>query len=154
MNYFDSINVLNPLNKKNEDFLEEDAKSAIYYVENSIIEQNNKRKLLDLIKWIGNSIIYSYDAQIHIKNINLELNIYGLNEIPIQQFRCLKKIFIEIIPKIDPSYNINDTSLENCARYFGYDPEIIEFKDDPFDTTFIISKIILLLEKKINGDKN
>ena len=151
--FFASINVQNPLNKKNEDFKEEDAKSTIYYIENDQFEQSNKRKLLNLIKWIGNSIIYSYDAQNHINNINLELNIYGLNEIPFQQFRCLKKIFIEIIPKIDPSYNINNTSLEDYARYFGYEPNIIEFKDDPLDTTFIISNIILLLEKKIDGNK-
>ena len=89
---------------------------------------SEKENLEDTFKQFENSIIFAHNAIYHMNALNKELKFWGLNEIPIENFRCSMLIFLKIIGRIDSSFeNIDYISLDKCVEYFG--DEIIKDED-------------------------
>ena len=108
-------------------------------------------KIETILKWLENSIIFAYDATIHMNIINNELFSRGFQKIPKERFRCSKRIFREIITKIDPLYSPNNISLKNCCKYFKLIPDDYIFCKTSFNS-FLISAIVAKLYNLIEDN--
>ena len=108
-----------------------------------------KKQLLFFIKWLDDSIIFSHNAYFCYKFLNRELSHWGIEEIPLEKFRCTERIFREVIRVISPNYNRKETSLIKCCRYFNIDVNENKLHKVP-DGSMIIAKLVIALYNTID----
>ena len=119
----------------------------------SDVYESDKQNLINFSKFLGNSLIFAYNAPFDMGMINSELKFWNLNEIPIKRFRCSMRIFKDIIGKIDLRYSDTFTSLTNCCEYFKLKSNENNFHNalfDSFMTSRMICKIYETLDKNAN----
>ena len=83
------------------------------------IYKNEKQNLIHFLNWVGNSIIFSFNAPFDMEKINNELSLFGLKNIDTKNFRCLMRIFREIVGKIDSLKDEKFLTLNECCEFFG-----------------------------------
>ena len=118
-------------------------------------EKNNnksdKDKLMELLEFIGNCLIFAHNALFDFRFINKELLFWKLPIIPKKRFRCSMKIFKDIIGKENHSYN-KFCKLRDCCNYFNITSNKYEYHTASFDA-FMTSKYICKLYQKLENEK-
>ena len=127
------------------------------------IYQDDKQNLINFINWVGDSLIFAHNATFDLNAINLELKYWGLNEFPIEKFRCSMRIFKEIIGRIEPYFDDKFICLEKCCRFFELNSNEKCFHNALFDS-FMTGRVIcklyeildtnLELQKELNYNPN
>ena len=127
------------------------------------IYQDDKQNLINFINWVGDSIIFAHNATFDMSALNLELKFWGLNEFPLEKFRCSMRIFKEIIGKIEPYFDDKFICLEKCCRFFELNSNEKCFHNALFDS-FMTGRVIcklyeildtnLELQRELNYDPN
>ena len=116
------------------------------------IYQDDKQNLVNFINWVGDSLIFAHNATFDMNAINLELKYWGLNEFPIDKFRCSMRIFKEIIGRIEPYFDDKFICLEKCCRFFELNSNEKMFHNalfDSFMTGRVICKLYEVLETNL-----
>ena len=108
------------------------------------IYQDDKQNLINFINWVGDSIIFAHNATFDMSALNLELKFWGLNEFPLEKFRCSMRIFKEIIGKIEPYFDDKFICLEKCCRFFELNSNEKCFHNALFDS-FMTGRVICKL---------
>ena len=85
-------------------------------------EEDNKESYESFLKYITNNLIFVFDAPKFIEIINNELNFLKMDIIPKERFRCLMRIFHEVISKTDDCNNEKYDNIKHCLKYFGVNP--------------------------------
>ena len=127
------------------------------------IYQDDKQNLINFINWVGDSIIFAHNATFDMSALNLELKFWGLNEFPLEKFRCSMRIFKEIIGRIEPYFDDKFICLEKCCRFFELNSNEKCFHNALFDS-FMTGRVIcklyeildtnLELQRELNYDPN
>ena len=127
------------------------------------IYQDDKQNLINFINWVGDSIIFAHYATFDMSALNLELKFWGLNEFPLEKFRCSMRIFKEIIGKIEPYFDDKFICLEKCCKFFELNSNEKCFHNALFDS-FMTGRVIcklyeildtnLELQRELNYDPN
>ena len=127
------------------------------------IYQDDKQNLINFINWVGDSLIFAHNATFDLNAINLELKYWGLNEFPIEKFRCSMRIFKEIIGRIEPYFDDKFICLEKCCMFFELNSNEKCFHNALFDS-FMTGRVIcklyeildtnLELQKELNYNPN
>ena len=127
------------------------------------IYQDDKQNLVNFINWVGDSLIFAHNATFDLNALNLELKYWGLNEFPLDKFRCSMRIFKEIIGRIEPYFDDKFICLEKCCRFFELNSNEKCFHNALFDS-FMTGRVIcklyevldnnLELQKELNYDPN
>jgi DNA polymerase III epsilon subunit-like protein len=127
------------------------------------IYQDDKQNLINFINWVGDSLIFAHNATFDLNALNLELKYWGLNEFPIEKFRCSMRIFKEVIGRIEPYFDDKFICLEKCCRFFELNSNEKCFHNalfDSFMTGRVICKLFevldtnLELQKELNYNPN
>ena len=108
------------------------------------IYQDDKQNLINFINWVGDSIIFAHNATFDMSALNLELKFWGLNEFPLEKFRCSMRIFKEIIGRIEPYFDDKFICLEKCCRFFELNSNEKCFHNALFDS-FMTGRVICKL---------
>ena len=127
------------------------------------IYEDDKQNLVNFINWVGDSLIFAHNATFDLNALNLELKYWGLNEFPLDKFRCSMRIFKEIIGRIEPYFDDKFICLEKCCRFFELNSNEKCFHNALFDS-FMTGRVIcklyevldnnLELQKELNYDPN
>jgi DNA polymerase III epsilon subunit-like protein len=127
------------------------------------IYQDDRQNLINFINWVGDSLIFAHNATFDMSALNLELKYWGLNEFPINKFRCSMRIFKEIIGRIEPYFDDKFICLEKCCRFFELNSNEKCFHNALFDS-FMTGRVIcklyevldtnLELQKELKYDPN
>lgn len=127
------------------------------------IYQDDKQNLINFINWVGDSLIFAHNATFDLNALNLELKYWGLNEFPIEKFRCSMRIFKEVIGRIEPYFDDKFICLEKCCRFFELNSNEKCFHNALFDS-FMTGRVIcklyevldtnLELQKELNYNPN
>ena len=127
------------------------------------IYQDDKQNLINFINWVGDSIIFAHNATFDMSALNLELKFWGLNEFPLEKFRCSMRIFKEIIGRIEPYFDDKFICLEKCCKFFELNSNEKCFHNALFDS-FMTGRVIcklyeildtnLELQRELNYDPN
>ena len=120
------------------------------------IYQDDKQNLINFINWVGHSLIFAHNATFDLNAINLELKYWGLNEFPIEKFRCSMRIFKEIIGRIEPYFDDKFICLEKCCRFFELNSNEKCFHNalfDSFMTGRVICKLYEILDSNLELQK-
>ena len=115
------------------------------------IYENDKENMMNFKKFIGNSYIFAHNAPFDMNIINNELKYWGMDEIPIKNFRCTMRIFMAVIGKIDIRYNNVFTSLVNCCKYFNLKSPENNFHNGLFDS-FMTSRMICKIYETLDNN--
>ena len=115
------------------------------------IYQDDKQNLINFISWVGDSIIFAHNATFDLNAINLELKFWGLNEFPIEKFRCSMRIFKEIIGRIEPYFDDKFICLEKCCRFFELNSNEKCFHNALFDS-FMTGRVICKLYEVLDSN--
>ena len=110
---------------------------------------SDKRCLETFKNFIGNSIIFSHNANIDMQFINNELSYWNLQQIPKKRFMCTMKIFRTIFPNLSRNY----CSLSKCCEYFDFVSPNQNFHSaihDSFMTARIVCKFFEIFNNKEN----
>ena len=118
----------------------EDKFDTDYSSVQEFLPQGNKINLSQFLDFAKDSLIFSHNVLLDMNYINYELNLCHLKQIPIERFRCTQQIFKEIFNKIEPTFNLNCLSLEQCCQYCG-----LEWEVDPY---FYSKSDILALKRR------
>jgi DNA polymerase III epsilon subunit family exonuclease len=108
------------------------------------IYQDDRQNLINFINWVGDSLIFAHNATFDMSALNLELKYWGLNEFPINKFRCSMRIFKEIIGRIEPYFDDKFICLEKCCRFFELNSNEKCFHNALFDS-FMTGRVICKL---------
>ena len=108
------------------------------------IYQDDKQNLINFINWVGDSIIFAHNATFDMSALNLELKFWGLNEFPLEKFRCSMRIFKEIIGRIEPYFDDKFICLEKCCKFFELNSNEKCFHNALFDS-FMTGRVICKL---------
>ena len=119
-----------------------------YYKE---IYSNDKKNLLNFIKWLGNSLIFAHNASFDMNAINIELKNWGINEFPVKRFRCSMKMFKDVVGRIEPNYYDKYVCLEKCCEYFGLKSTSNCYHNALFDA-FMTARMVCKLYEIIDND--
>ena len=95
--------------------------NIFYYDYYKDIYKNDKQNLINFSQWVGNSIIFAYNAPFDMNGINRELYFCGLYEVSIIRNRCTMPIFLEILSTIAPLYDekyFNISDFKQKVKYF------------------------------------
>ena len=120
------------------------------------IYQDDRQNLINFINWVGDSIIFAHNATFDMSALNLELKFWGLNEFPINKFRCSMRIFKEIIGRIEPYFDDKFICLEKCCRFFELNSNEKCFHNalfDSFMTGRVICKLYEVLDTNLELQK-
>ncbi len=103
--------------------------------------KSDKENLLNLIKFIGNSLIFAHNSIFDMKFLNKELQYYNISPIPRRRFRCTMKIFKQIIK---PNSLKQNYSLYHCCKFFNLSAPIENFHSAIFDS-FMTARVLCCL---------
>ena len=120
------------------------------------IYQDDRQNLINFINWVGDSLIFAHNATFDMSALNLELKYWGLNEFPINKFRCSMRIFKEIIGRIEPYFDDKFICLEKCCRFFELNSNEKCFHNalfDSFMTGRVICKLYEVLDRNLELQK-
>ena len=120
------------------------------------IYQDDRQNLINFINWVGDSLIFAHNATFDMSALNLELKFWGLNEFPINKFRCSMRIFKEIIGRIEPYFDDKFICLEKCCRFFELNSNEKCFHNalfDSFMTGRVICKLYEVLDTNLELQK-
>lgn len=120
------------------------------------IYEDDKQNLTNFINWVGDSLIFAHNATFDLNALNLELKYWGLNEFPLEKFRCSMRIFKEIIGRIEPYFDDKFICLEKCCRFFELNSNEKCFHNalfDSFMTGRVICKLYEVLDNNIELQK-
>jgi len=115
------------------------------------IYQDDRQNLINFINWVGDSLIFAHNATFDMSALNLELKYWGLNEIPINKFRCSMRIFKEIIGRIEPYFDDKFICLEKCCRFFELNSNEKCFHNALFDS-FMTGRVICKLYEVLDSN--
>lgn len=116
------------------------------------IYQDDKQNLINFINWVGDSLIFAHNATFDLNALNLELKYWGLNEFPLEKFRCSMRIFKEIIGRIEPYFDDKFICLEKCCRFFELKSNEKSFHNALFDA-FMTGRVICKLYEVLDSDQ-
>ena len=138
---------LRPRSKIKNKYFKNSYNSKIKYIEKN--NESEKDKLISLLNFIGNSLIFAHNANFDMKFINKELIFNDLQIIPRERFRCSMMIFKKIINIANPLHNLQSLSLEYCSGYFGLGLDKKKFHDAKYDSTMtahVICKLYSIID--------
>ena len=115
------------------------------------IYPNDRNNLLLFCNWLQNSIIFTFNAIFDSEKLNKELIFHGLNVISIYNFRCIMRIFKEIVGIIDPLKTQKYLNLNDCCEYFGI--KIKRFNHNALEDSYMALKLLQNLYALIDKNK-
>ena len=123
--------------------------STKIYGGNKINYESERKKLLDFIKFIGNSIVFTHNALFDLRVINKELSYWNIPNLSINKFRCSMRIFKKIIGKENSLYSQRFCKLKECCDYLYIFAKVEKYHNVKFDTT-MTARLICKLYQKID----
>ena len=115
------------------------------------IYSNDKQNLINFVRWVGNSLIFAHNASFDMSAINVELQNWGINEMPERRFRCSMKMFKDVVGKIEHNFYDKYVCLEKCCEYFKLKANTNSYHNALFDA-FMTARMVCKLYEIIDND--
>mgnify|MGYP002626054982 CR=1 FL=1 len=115
------------------------------------IYSNDKQNLINFIRWVGNSLIFAHNASFDMSAINVELQNWGINELPVRRFRCSMKMFKDVVGRIEHNFYDKYVCLEKCCEYFKLKANTNSYHNALFDA-FMTARMVCKLYEIIDND--
>lgn len=118
----------------------------------SDVYHSDKSNMENLLKFIGNSIIFAHNASFDYHFINNELKFWKLPTISKGKFRCTMRIFKNVFSQVDVNFK-KFCSLEKCCEYFNLKSTKYNFHTAIFDS-YMTGRLLCKMYEYVDNRKS